>query len=126
MIQVKGSEGVCFDDSAIFACTNFGQTYLNWEIVPPNYGKSSFPSFNSYWHPANFTRRDQAGSSTVVYKVISSNTSFNSVTATILSPASINGSRVTCNGRTLWLIVKAIGNFQLDVYIMYFKGLFLV
>jgi len=45
--------------------------------------------------------RDDAGSSPLIYKVISANNSFISSTLTILNPVGINGSTIRCNGQSL-------------------------
>ena len=42
----------------------------------------------------------------VIFDVTSGNTSFISVTATIPNPVSLNGTTLTCNGKTLQLNVE--------------------
>lgn len=94
----------CSNDTAVFQCTNYRSTFLNWEFLTPK-GENSFIGLNSVRHPNGTVLFAKFCSSSLKYTIISANTSFIRATATILDPISVNGTRVTCNADSVVLTV---------------------
>ena len=90
----------CSACEVIYQCTNYGSTYLNWELSLN--GQFSHISMNILRNPEGSILIDYIGPHPVKYEVISTNTTFIRATLT-MDPVELDGAIIKCNIFTLTL-----------------------
>ena len=102
-IQINGTRSLCFNDAAVFICTNSEYAFIIWDIrlnTGLNYG-TSFTSND----PEGRTESATVHNSPITFNVTYNNGSSLSATLTIERPVNLNGTRISCRGKTLQLNV---------------------
>ena len=94
----------CSTCEVIYQCTNYGSTFLNWELsLNVQY---SHISLNAQMHPEGTILIDHIGPHPVKYEVILANTTFIRATVT-MDPVELNGTIIKCNN-----IAKTLSTFN--------------
>ena len=93
----KANSSAC---EVIFQCTNYRNTYLNWELSLN--AQFSHISLNTLRHTEGTIVIDHIGPHPVKYEMISTNTTFIRATVT-MDPAELDGATIVCNGITMTL-----------------------
>ena len=101
LIQTIG-RGDCSNDAVYFICTNTDYAFVNWDLRTI-FGQTYATSFSSN-DPERTAESASLHLSTIVFNVTYNNRSSISTTLTIQRPNSLNGTRITCRGKTLVLI----------------------
>ena len=94
--------GDCSNDAVVFICTNTDYAFINWDLRTrggQNYATSFFSN-----NPEGTTESASLHHSTIVFNVTYNNRSSIGTTLTIQRPSSLNGTNITCRGKTLLLI----------------------
>ena len=100
------------NDAVFFICTNTDYAFVNWDLRTregQNYATSFFSS-----NPEGTTETASLHHSTIVFYVTYNNRSSIGATLTIQRPSSLSGTRITCRGITLVLIISLRSKSLLD------------
>ena len=107
--ELGKTQTLCPNDTVTFQCTNYGSTFINWELLTTS-GDSSLLGINSRRNPEGNIIMDTLGPTKLKYEVISANNSFMRGTVTILDPFYVNGTTIICNDEySLMLTFQMLG-----------------
>ena len=104
--MVSGYGGGCDNDAEIFECTNMEYAFVNWDLRTRN--GQTYPFAFSIDDPEGTSESGSLYHSTIIFNVTYNNRSSISSTLTIINPRSLNGTKISCRGRTLMLIFPLI------------------
>ncbi len=108
-------DSVCDTGAARYECNSTnGGIYLDWELRLPN-GEMSYLSLNSETYLRGSVTTRMIGSTIMEYGLISS--SVLRGTLNIRSPLSVNGTRISCGGASMVLIVLNHSKWSLFFYL---------
>ena len=95
---------VCPEEAAVFNCSIDYSPVIEWRIYS-TCGSGDIRRSFSRNHHVGYTRVDTLCSTTLMFAVTSLTSSSISVTLTIHTPVLLNGTRISCGGQSLTLIL---------------------
>ena len=100
--MVSGYGRGCDNVAAIFVCTNTDYAFVNWDLRTKS-GQNYATSFNN--NPEGTLESTSLHNSTIIFNVTYNNRASINTTLTVMNPRNLNGTRITCRGTTLQLIL---------------------